>query len=123
MRTWGHAAPFLDPSRQIGDLLIRKMLPRRHFQFGMCLSDGLEQQAFFRLARNQRWSAAAAVDHAIAVVQAQAPLGVGVRGMAVVAIVGEQRPNFLFEEIDQSGIVARRRLARGGPSRDCHHRN
>ena len=96
----GQAAPSLIHRRQVGDLL-RREAASSGASSGCVLvvADGLEEQALFGLARDDGRPAVAAVDQAVAVVDPQAALGVGVGRMAGVAVVHQHRPDLLLEEL------------------------
>ena len=110
--TLGQAAPSLIHLRQVGDL------PRRTAA-SSAASSGCRR--VWRTAWISRlfsgWPGTtagpllAALDQAVAVIDAQAALGVGVGGMAVVAVVDQHRPDLLLEEL-HGRVVARGRLVR-----------
>jgi len=55
------------------------------------------------------------MDQAIAIIDAQAALGVGVGGVAFIAVVREQRTNLLLEEFHSGGRIRRGRALRRAP--------
>ena len=74
------------------------------------MPDRLEEQALLGLAGDDGRPAVAALEQAVAVIDAQAALGVGVGGVAGVAVADQERPDLLLEE-------RHRRFARGGLAR------
>ncbi len=77
------------------------MLFRRHLQLVIRLENSLNQQAVLGVAGDDGRPAIAALEQAIAVVDAQPALGVGAGRMAVVAVVDQERPDFFLEELDR----------------------
>src|SRR5262249_51327269 len=67
----GPGSAVLDPLRQIGDLLPRQLLIRGHLEFGVLIADALDEEAFFRMAGDNRGTSFAAREHTAERVEAQ----------------------------------------------------
>src|SRR6185503_10469571 len=83
-----------------------------------------DQQTFFGMAGYDGRAAEAALEQSVAVVDAQPTLGIVIRGMAVVAVPGQQRAYLLLEELQRRSTGRRRRLAssrRGRGDRKGQH--
>ena len=90
------------PGDQIVDLRVGKFLAlRRHLQVRIGVTDGFDQQTFFRIAGNDRRARVAAFLPAAFPIELQAAFDFAFgRAVTLVAIVGEDRTNFVFEEIE-----------------------
>src|SRR5205085_1885232 len=93
----GPGGAVLDPLREVRDLFGVEPGLGRHLDVAGLLY-GLKQKARFRMARNHRRSSAAALHEAVAIVDAQSPLGIGIGRVAVEAVVNEKRPNLALEK-------------------------
>ena len=97
----------LDPLRQVGDLLGRELLLRRHLEV-VVRRAGPPGSAGSSPARPGTTAGPplAALEQAVAVVDAQAALGVGVGGMAVVAVVDQDGRTFFSKNstVAASGV-------------------
>ena len=72
MPSAGQGAPRANPLPQCGDRGLGKLARRRHFQLGMGVGDGLDEQALVRLAGNHRRPGIAPLEDRLAAVQPQA---------------------------------------------------
>src|SRR5262249_19471631 len=90
--------PVPNPLLQVGDWLRRELLLRRHLGGVAGLAHGLKEQALFRPPRDDCRPTVAALEQAVTVIDAQAAAGIRVGGVAVVAVVHQQRANLLLEE-------------------------
>ena len=139
-RRWhSHCRPggaALDPRRQVGNFFGRQRLVAfgRHPPLDVLERHALQQQALRRVAGHDGRAVVAAVEQAVAVVDAQAALGVCVGRVADVAMIDEDRPDLFLEEVD-CGIIGRRPAESSGwdeegntrqgavGSNTLHHRN
>ena len=88
----------LDPFRQQSDFVRLQFGVRRHFQ--RPIIDRLHQQTFFRIAQNNRRTGVAAFQNIFARIEQQAAFAFfALHAVALVAIIDEDRANFLFEEL------------------------
>ncbi len=100
----------LDPPPEAGDLARRELTLRRHLQLAAML-DGRDEQALARLARHGRRAAVAPLEHRIPAREAQPAFRL-VAAVALLALLGQERPDLLLEELGRAGVVrAGRRLA------------
>lgn len=97
----------LDPLRKDADLVFGQLFLRGHFNASVDFLDGLDEEACLWISGEHRWPALASLDQAVAVVDAEPALRVGVGRVAAVAILDQQRPDFLLEEIHSRGIFIR----------------
>jgi len=90
----------LNPLPQIRNHRVRQpWFFGRHFQVGVRVCHGRQQQAVVRLPRDDCRTAATADPDSIAEIQTQATLGgVCSAGMACVTMLDEHGPNFRFEQ-------------------------
>ena len=96
--------PVPDPLRQDFNLFVRQAIVGGHLELGIGLPNRLDQQARFRIADDNGPTASAPLQQTVVIVDTQAPGRLVVGGVAVVAIVDQQRPNLLFKELQLRGI-------------------
>ena len=91
----------LHPLDEVGDLRRRERLFRRHLELLVPMPDALDEQRVVGFAGHDGRTGFAALGPAVARVEAQAALGLLRAGaVALVAMLGEQRPNAFLEECD-----------------------
>ncbi len=93
----GPMCPSLDPVRQRGDLLVLELALGGHLH-GPLVADGFDQRALVGLSRHDDRSALAPLEHGVARVEPQAPLGL-LRPVAFLAAGGQDRPDLRLEEL------------------------
>jgi hypothetical protein len=84
------------------------------------VEDRPDQEALGGLAGDDGRAVVAPLEQAVAVVDPELALGVGLGGVAVVAVVDQERPDLLLEELDGLRVVGRggyRGPGRGGERR------
>ena len=114
----------LDPGGDIGNLLVGEFTARRHTQLGILVADGLHEEALRRLARHKRRARVAALEKPRPAFQGQVAFELR-PGVALEAVVGEQRANSFFEKFLAPRAMARRRksrqmLTRQRPRAECN---
>ena len=88
-----------------------------HLQILVHVTDRLDQETFFQVARHDGRSGIAAFEQGFACVEQQTTLDLfALRAVAFVAVVNEQRANFLFEKINPVGV-----RRRGSPAAGQRH--
>ncbi len=103
----GIGRPDLDPLLEVGDLLIRELLLRRHLQVAVRVPHRLNQQAIVRLARHDRRPSLSAAQNAARRVEPQSRRLL-LRPMTLVALLDKQRADLLLEKGDLlSGVLLR----------------
>ena len=90
-----------DPRFEVGDLRGGKFLVlRRHLESAVAIADGADERAGIRIAGDDGGAGIAALEQAVARIEAQAALDApALGGMALVAILHQHGPDFLLEEI------------------------
>ena len=102
----------LHPGLEVGDHRVGQLLLRRHLEVLILVVDRLDEQTFLRIARDDRRPQVAPLAHPCARVEEQvAAQLLGLGGMALVALLDQDRPDSRFEEGD---ALRCRRLLRGG---------
>ena len=112
-----HLHPFLERR----DLVVGELAVRRHLQVVALILDRLDDERLRRITSHEGRAGVAPLQHARLRVEQQAPLLVGVGGVAVVAVVDEDRPDLRLEERDGIGTGGGRRLL--GPHTGRHDRH
>ena len=102
-----HANPRLEVRDDLGG---EALALGRHHLVGVGGLQCLEKEAFLRLARDDGGAAGAALEQAVLAVHIEAALELlGLRGVALVAMLGERGTDFLLEELELVGIELRGR--------------
>ncbi len=95
------------PGRESGNLLGRQLAVRRHLQGDVVVAHGLHQQAFVWFARHNRWACIAANEQRRPVVEQQPSLQLfSLCRMTLVALLDQDGPDLLFEELVSARLVA-----------------
>jgi hypothetical protein len=98
----------LHPRFEVRDLRIGQLLVRRHLEFFVLVTDGLDQPALVGIAEDNAGPGVAALEQAGARVEQQVRLQlVGFRAVALVAALDEERADYFLEELDAGGIGKR----------------
>ncbi len=107
--------PAADPLGDVRDLLVGKPVALgRHLEVVVPVADRVDDEAVGGLSRRDRRPRVAAVEHPLARVQHEAALDlVGQAAVALVAAVGEDRPDPRLEELEVTGGDRRRRRRHG----------
>ena len=95
----GVGGAHLDPFLEVCDHVLGKLPLGRHFE--PLVLDRLDQQALVGMLRRDHLARVASFTQAVMRVKNEMPFGLGdVPRVALVAVVHQDRPDFLFEEID-----------------------
>ena len=124
--------PLVDPRGEIGHDAVRQAAFRRHLEVRIAIADGLDEQALLRGSGHDGGPGVAAREQSRAGIRAKAALQLlAISGMALEAVLGEDGPDALLEELRR---LRPRRAARdesgGSQERRCpadrmavsHHR-
>ncbi len=100
------AGASFDPCFESGDVIVFQFAALRHFEGGVGLFDGFNEEAGFGIAGGESGSAGAAFEHAFGAIEPEA----AERGGAVAseAIVGEDGAYLRFEVVGRSGVYSLR---------------
>src|SRR5438128_1235107 len=94
--------PLLDPGRKVCDHRVGQFSPWRHLE--LLIAKSLQKQAGRRIARNNGRAALAAFPDAIAAIQQQSTADLLRAGrVTLIAMIYQDGPNFLLEELDLLG--------------------
>jgi hypothetical protein len=94
----------LHPPLEVGDLGVGQLLLRRHLHVVVVVPDGRDQQALVRVPRHDGRPGVAALEQGRPAVDQQPALGlVGLRAVALVAPLDEDRADPLLEQIQPVG--------------------
>ncbi len=102
---WVRSAHFY-PLDQGFHLSGRELLLRRHLHVLVLVTDGLDEQAFVRVASDERRAGVATGEDGIAGVQGEAALHLGGGGVALEAALDEDGADLLLEELEGGCIGA-----------------
>ena len=105
-----------DPGREVGDLRGAELVLGRHLEFLVRITHGADEEAVVGLARHERGTGFAALEQRRAGVEAETRTEFLGRGGAVafVAMLDQQRADFLFKKLEGFGCGGCRQLRRGG---------
>ena len=99
-----HRRAHLHPLFEDRDLVVRQLAARllgRHRELGIGVADGLDQERFLEIARNDRRPFVAALEGAVAGIEDEAALrGILAGGVALIASIAEDRAHVLLEELE-----------------------
>ena len=93
---------YFHPRDEIRDLRFGQLLAlRRHLQIRIGVPDRFDERAFVGVAGDDHWSAVAAGEQSFASVERQAAFDfLGLLAVALVAMVGEDGPDFVLKEVE-----------------------
>src|SRR6185436_10041210 len=90
-----------DPGLDVGDLLLRELLLRRHLEVVVGPAQRLDQEALRGVARDDRGAGVAALQHPLARIEIEAALQLRrLRAVAGRAALRQNRPDLLLEELE-----------------------